>query len=286
MIVGSQPRDAARGGTRDRRAPATGPPDAPPARARGRGNWSTAALSAVLGAVAGIAAFALLEDRGPVSGPPPSAPAAASRTPVGAIYRSASPAVVSIVADAGPGRASGTGFVLNRAGTIVTNAHVVGNDRVVRVGFGRRARATLGRVVGREPSVDLAVVRVHPRRTRHLRPLLLADSDRARVGDLAVAIGNPFALNRTATAGIVSALGRHVRAPNGVNIDDAIQTDAPINPGNSGGPLLDSRGRVLGVTSLIATTGASRGNVGIGFAVPANTVRDVLPRLIRGPGRP
>jgi putative serine protease PepD len=101
-----------------------------------------------------------------------------------------------------------------------------------------------------------------------------------------VAIGNPFALNRTATAGIVSAVGRHVRAPNGFDIDDAIQTDAPINPGNSGGPLLDRRGRVLGVTSLIATTGASRGNVGIGFAVPANTVRDVLPELLGGRGRP
>jgi putative serine protease PepD len=98
-----------------------------------------------------------------------------------------------------------------------------------------------------------------------------------------VAIGNPFGLDRTATAGIVSGLGRHIRAPNGVEIDQVIQTDAPINPGNSGGPLLDVRARVIGVNSQIATAGQTgNGNVGIGFAVPANTVRQVVPRLKQG----
>jgi putative serine protease PepD len=111
--------------------------------------------------------------------------------------------------------------------------------------------------------------------------LRLADSDDVRVGDSVVAIGHPFGLDRTATAGIVSGVGREIRAPDGFQIDEAIQTDAPINPGNSGGPLLDIRGRVVGVNAQIATAG-NRGNVGIGFAVPANTVRDIVPRLSRG----
>jgi putative serine protease PepD len=102
------------------------------------------------------------------------------------------------------------------------------------------------------------------------------------VGDAVVAIGHPFGLDRTATAGIVSGLGREIESPNGFSIDDVIQTDAAINPGNSGGPLVDARGRVVGVNSQIATSGAGGGNVGVGFAVPANTVRDVVPQLSRG----
>jgi putative serine protease PepD len=102
------------------------------------------------------------------------------------------------------------------------------------------------------------------------------------VGDAVVAVGNPFGLDRTATAGIVSAVGREIRAPDGFQIDHVIQTDAPINPGNSGGPLLNASGQVIGVNSQIATAGGSQGNVGIGFAVPANTLRDVLPQLERG----
>jgi putative serine protease PepD len=102
------------------------------------------------------------------------------------------------------------------------------------------------------------------------------------VGDTAIAIGNPFGLDRTATEGIVSGLGREIQAPNGFSIDQVIQTDAPINPGNSGGPLLDDAGHVIGVNSQIATSGGSQGNVGIGFAVPSNTVRQVVPKLKRG----
>ena len=115
---------------------------------------------------------------------------------------------------------------------------------------------------------------------RALKPLALADSSAVRTGELAVAIGSPFGLSQTTTAGIVSGTGRHIEAPDGFQIDSVIQTDAPINPGNSGGPLLDAKGRVIGVNSQIASQ--SGGSVGIGFAVPSNTVRDVIPRLERG----
>ncbi len=123
---------------------------------------------------------------------------------------------------------------------------------------------------------------VDPGAAGSLTALQLADSDTVRTGQLAVAIGSPFGLPQTATAGIVSGTGRHIEAPDGFQIDSVIQTDAPINPGNSGGPLLDANGRVIGVNSQIATGGTSQGNVGIGFAVPANTVSDVIPRLERG----
>ena len=125
------------------------------------------------------------------------------------------------------------------------------------------------------------MLRVDPSSAPPLRVLPLADSNRVRVGDAAIAIGYPLGLDRTATAGIVSGLGREIRAPNGFTIDEVIQTDAPINPGNSGGPLIDANGRVIGVNSQIATAG-SQGNVGIGFAVPANTVREVVPSLKGG----
>ena len=115
---------------------------------------------------------------------------------------------------------------------------------------------------------------------RPLKALQLADSATVRPGQLAVAIGSPFGLSQTVTSGIVSGTGRHIQAPDGFQIDSVIQTDAPINPGNSGGPLLDATGKVIGVNSQIASQ--SGGNVGIGFAVPSNTVRDVIPRLERG----
>ena len=115
-----------------------------------------------------------------------------------------------------------------------------------------------------------------------LTPLPLGDSDRVRVGDPVVAIGNPFGLDRTATAGIVSALQRLITAPNDFTIDHVIQTDAPINRGNSGGPLLNSRGEVIGVNTQIETGGISTGgNVGIGFAVPSNTVEDVVAQILQ-----
>ena len=170
--------------------------------------------------------------------------------------------------------------MLDRQGRIVTNAHVVAGARDVQVQFGEDGPSVDADLVGSDPSSDLAVLRVDPADVEGgLRPLRLANSDAVRVGDLAVAIGNPFGLPGTATAGIVSALGRQIDAPNGFSIPGAIQTDAAINPGNSGGPLLDRHGDVIGVTSQIETGGAGSGNVGVGFAVPANTVRTVVPDL-------
>ncbi len=201
------------------------------------------------------------------------------QTRAGAIYAQASPAVVSIRTSIG----SGTGFLIDRNGTLVTNAHVVGTSSTVIVRFGQDGRNLQGQVRGVDPSSDLAVVRIDPAAAPHgAKPLGLADSREVRVGDTAIAIGNPFGLDRTATEGIVSGLGREIQAPNGFQIDEVIQTDAPINPGNSGGPLLDITGRVIGVNSQIATAGGSQGNVGVGFAVPSNTVRQVVPTLERG----
>ena len=204
-------------------------------------------------------------------------------TVAGRVYSRAGAAVVSVQASQGAGTASGTGFVIDDRGTIVTNAHVVGDADSARVRFGDRRARIEADVLGSDPSSDLAAIRVDPNDVgRRLTRLPLADSDDVKVGDTAVAIGHPFGLDRTATAGIVSGVGREIRAPNGFQIDEVIQTDAPINPGNSGGPLLDSRGRVIGVSSQIATAAGSGGNVGIGFAVPSNTVREVIPRLTRG----
>jgi len=136
------------------------------------------------------------------------------------------------------------------------------------------------KLVGSDPSTDLAVLRVETS-SRSLRPLELGNSDSVRVGDPVIAIGNPFGLDRTATGGIVSALQRPITAPNGYTIDHVIQTDAAINKGNSGGPLLDSLGQVIGVNSQISTgASGSTGNVGIGFAVPSNTIKSVAAQLI------
>ena len=137
-------------------------------------------------------------------------------------------------------------------------------------------KATL---VGSDPSTDIALLKVDADADA-LTPLALADSTRVEVGDAVVAIGNPFGLERTVTSGIVSALQRNVPAPNGYSIDHVIQTDAPINHGNSGGPLLNTRGAVIGVNSQIETGGSGDGNVGIGFAVPSNTVKSVVAQLL------
>jgi putative serine protease PepD len=158
---------------------------------------------------------------------------------------------------------------------------VAGADRA-RVRFGDQQAAIAAEIVGTDPSTDLAVLHVDPARTGALTVLPLAESNDVQVGDAAIAIGYPLGLDRTATAGIVSGLGREIRAPNGFSIDKVIQTDAPINPGNSGGPLLDANGRVIGVNSQIATAGGGSGNVGIGFAVPSDTVREVVPKLKAG----
>ena len=201
------------------------------------------------------------------------------QTVAGAIYEAASPAVISVRAGSG----SGTGFLVDTQGTVVTNDHVVGNANRVLVRFGRDGSAIDADVLGTDPSSDLAVISI-PKSAipKGVKPLKFADSRNVRVGDMVIAIGNPFDLDRTATQGIVSALGRDIEAPNHYTITNVIQTDAPINPGNSGGPLLDDSAHVIGVNSQIATSGVSQGNLGIGFAVPSNTVRQVVPILKRG----
>jgi S1-C subfamily serine protease len=178
------------------------------------------------------------------------------------------------------GAASGSGFVVSDDGYIVTNAHVVEGSNDVRVRFGEAGAgegSVDAKVIGADPSTDIALLKIDGH-ARDLKPLPLGDSSKLRVGDPTIAIGNPFGFDQTVTTGIVSALQRQIPAPNNFSIDDVIQTDASVNPGNSGGPLLDAAGRVIGVNSQIAT-GGSQGSVGIGFAVPVNTVKDVVPQL-------
>jgi S1-C subfamily serine protease len=174
----------------------------------------------------------------------------------------------------------GSGFVIDKAGHIVTNDHVIAGAQKVQVSFSGNDRIR-ARVVGKDPSSDVAVLEINAH-SRSLTPIPLGDSDDVQVGDPVVAIGNPFSLTRTATAGIISAVQRTIDAPDGLTIDHAIQTDAAINHGNSGGPLIDSHGDVIGINAQIATgdTGG-QGNVGIGFAIPIDTVKTAVAQLIR-----
>ena len=205
------------------------------------------------------------------------------------IYEAAAPGVVqvlsTVVDDSNPflepqeGQSQGSGFVIDKAGHIVTNYHVVQGATDVEVSFSENERIP-AKVVGVDPSTDIAVLEVDEQ-ARALTPLQLGDSDAVTVGDAVVAIGNPLGLERTITAGIVSALQREITAPDGFAIDKVIQTDAPINPGNSGGPLLNALGEVIGVNSQIAPDPAGgRGNIGIGFAVPINTVKEVVSQIL------
>jgi S1-C subfamily serine protease len=175
-------------------------------------------------------------------------------------------------------RALGSGFVVDKDGHVVTNYHVVQGADSIDVSFSNQETVS-AKVVGTDPSTDLALLAVDVD-AKALTPLVLADSDAVQVGDPVAAIGNPFGLERTVTAGIVSALQRQVSAPNEYTIDHVIQTDAPINAGNSGGPLIDAQGRVIGVNSQIETASGGGGNVGIGFAVPSNTVKSVVAQLL------
>jgi S1-C subfamily serine protease len=163
---------------------------------------------------------------------------------------------------------------------MLTNAHVVENatNVVVRFSDQKTARAEIR---GRDRSSDLALLKVDPEGL-DLKPLTLGSSAGVEVGDPTVAIGNPFGLERTLTTGVVSALQRRIDAPDGFQITNVIQTDAAINPGNSGGPLIDASGRVIGINSAIRTGGAGEGNIGIGFAVPIDTAKRVLPTLKEG----
>jgi S1-C subfamily serine protease len=217
-----------------------------------------------------------------------SSRAAGRSLSINEIYERAASGVVQITSTAdaftsGPsgtqGQHRGSGFVVDKAGHVVTNYHVVESADEISVSFSNRDTVEAD-LVGVDPSTDLALLRVDARSSA-LTPLLLGNSDRVRVGDEVVAIGNPFGLDRTVTFGIVSALQREIRAPNRFAIDQVIQTDAPINQGNSGGPLLSMRGQVIGVNTQIRTADIGSGNVGIGFAVPSNTVKDVVAQILR-----
>jgi putative serine protease PepD len=172
--------------------------------------------------------------------------------------------------------AEGSGFVYDTSGHVITNQHVVDNATSVRVTFwnGQTYDAT---VVGTDPSTDLAVLKVDAP-SSVLYPLTLGDSDKVQVGDTVVAIGAPFGLAETVTAGIVSALHREMTSPNQFAIADSIQTDAAINHGNSGGPLLDSQAHVIGVNAQIESD--SGGSDGVGFAIPSNTIKSIVSQLI------
>src|SRR5215831_14652051 len=204
-----------------------------------------------------------------------------------ALFEHVSPSVVQVVARAGAlesaqgggegGAQSGTGFVWDAAGHIVTNDHVVeGTSSVaVRLASGQVLQA---QIVGTAPNYDLAVLRVDD--TRSLpAPIAIGSSDDLKVGQSVFAIGNPFGLDQSLTTGIISALKRRLPTQNGREITNVIQTDAAINPGNSGGPLLDSAGRLIGVnTAILSPSGTS---AGIGFAIPIDVVNRVVPEIIR-----
>jgi 2-alkenal reductase len=194
-----------------------------------------------------------------------------------AIFQSVSPSVVLVISGGGLSQeiGGGTGFVWDEAGHIVTNNHVVqGAQVVVRLPGGQDIPAE---VIGRAPQYDVAVLRLE--RPTGAAPIPIGSSGDLQVGQAVFAIGNPFGFDRTITSGIVSALGRQLPTREGREIADVIQTDAAINPGNSGGPLLDSAGRVIGVTTAIFSP--SGAYAGVGFAVPIDTVARVVPQLIQ-----
>jgi putative serine protease PepD len=203
---------------------------------------------------------------------------------VNEIYQRAHKGVVEITVSSGgsgalgeqPNRALGSGFVIDEAGRIVTNQHVVGDASGASVRFWN-GRTVDARVVGTDASTDLAVLDVDAPASL-LEPIALGDSSDVEIGDAVVAIGSPFGLEQTVTSGIVSALHRTMTAPNEFSINDTIQTDAAINHGNSGGPLLNAQGRVIGVNAQIESE--SGGNDGVGFAIPSNTVKSISSQLV------
>jgi S1-C subfamily serine protease len=268
-----------------------------------RGMWPIALASAVIGAGAAVGVVEGLDvgsskttttlvQQAPLGASNNASDSAAGLT-AGDIYKRDAPGVVFVRSqivqrtqspfDFGlpqeqQGEATGSGFVIDKAGTILTNAHVVNGATKVTVQFQDKQRVD-AKVLGKDESTDLALLQVNPDGLK-LAPLTLGSSKSVQVGDPTTAIGNPFGLERTLTTGVISAVKRTIQAPNNFQIDDALQTDAPINPGNSGGPLIDATGKVIGVNSQIATGGSgSTGSVGIGFAVPIDTAKQIIPQL-------
>jgi len=201
------------------------------------------------------------------------------------VYEAAAPGVVNITTSSVerdfffnivPRKGAGSGAIVDKEGYILTNFHVIQDARHLEVTLADGSKWK-GKLVGTDPDNDLAVIKIDAP-SRKLIVIPMGDSDGLLVGQKVLAIGNPFGLGQTLTTGVVSSLGRTLRAQNNTLIEDIIQTDASINPGNSGGPLLNSDGRMIGInTAIFSPTGAS---VGIGFAIPVNTAKRIIPELI------
>jgi S1-C subfamily serine protease len=250
------------------------------------------AAGLVVGSIGGGAIGAILTShRTPASNPTSTtgtvaagvAAPAPSPGSFAAIYQQTKDGVVTIttsISGGGPrsfSQAEGSGIVVDKQGDILTNAHVVAGASQVRVTFSD-GHTTSGQVKGVDQSADLAVVLVAA--SDQLHPLTKGNSDTLQVGDTALAIGSPFGLQGTFTAGIISGLNRGTTAPNGRALTGMIQTDAPINPGNSGGALLDGKGQLIGINDSIQSP--VEGNVGVGFAIPINRASTLLPSLEKG----
>jgi S1-C subfamily serine protease len=242
--------------------------------------------SAAPGLLALVVAVIALVRSGDEQAPAPAPPPAAASSPLSfrALYERVDGVVARVDARRGPqdppfgnGRrdAIGAAFLIDEEGHVVTNAHVVDRARSATLRFARSSDHVRARIVGSDRSTDLAVLKVDPDEVRGEEPLELAPRGATKVGDPVLAVGTPFRLQSSASAGIVSATGREIRGLTGFSVPDSIQTDAAINPGNSGGPLVDARGRVVGVNSQGRAAG-------VGFAISAATMRRVLPQLIAG----
>jgi serine protease Do len=174
-------------------------------------------------------------------------------------------------------RGWGSGFIVDRDGHIITNNHVIAGADKIKVTLDDK-REFDAKLIGTDPDTDIAIIKVD---RDNLPVARLGDSDKIQVGEMVIAIGSPFELTRTVTNGIVSATGRSGTGI-GITYEDFIQTNAAINPGNSGGPLVNIRGEVIGINTAIATGGLSGGNVGVGFAIPINTAKNIMDQLISG----
>jgi putative serine protease PepD len=248
-----------------------------------------AALLAAAGVGGAVGAGVALETRGDAAATTTVAaaqPVAETTSSVSAVYQRVKDGVVEVQTSTGaqadpfgnqtPGGATGSGFVIDKEGHIVTNQHVVDGAQSVTVRFSDGTE-TAAKVVGTDPSTDIAVLDVD-RPSSDLTPLSFAPEGSLEVGDPVIAIGSPFGLEGTLTSGVISALGREIQSPNGFTIENAVQTDAALNHGNSGGPVLDSSGRVVGVAAQIRSE--SGGSDGIGYAIPSDTAQPVARELI------
>ena len=244
---------------------------------------AAAALGA--GVVAGLdvatgpaAPAASVVQAAPVAATTATSSGAAQAIDFSAVYARRRSGVVSIIAS-GPAAGGGSGVVIGDGGRILTNEHVISGAAgiTVELATGRTAEAT---VLGTDPSTDLALLKVDVPASE-LEPIPLGDSSRLAVGDPVLAIGDPFGYEASASAGIVSGLGRTIEAPNGFSITGAIQTDAAVNHGNSGGALLNAAGELIGIPAQIADSGVD-GNLGVAFAVPIDTAKEVIASLSEG----